>query len=97
VTVAAIALRSAPARAAAALAAALCLAGIGVSESRGALIAFAAGMLYLMVRSSHRWRLIPQPVRFSSQYMSRRRTCGGARARGGAVAIAARPEAIDGG
>jgi hypothetical protein len=58
-TVAAIALRSTPARVASALAATFCVAGIGLSESRGALIAFGVGVLYLMVRSAHRWRLIP--------------------------------------
>ncbi|MDB5042413.1 MAG: O-antigen ligase family protein [Candidatus Eremiobacteraeota bacterium] len=61
-TVAAIALRSTTARAAAALAAALCVAGIGVSESRGALIAFGVGVVYLMVRSAHRRRLFPFAV-----------------------------------
>jgi O-antigen ligase len=34
------------------------VAAIGVTESRGALIAFAVGVLYLIVRSRRRWQLI---------------------------------------
>ena len=40
------------------LGAALCVAGIGVSESRGALIAFGVGLVYLIVRSRHRLKLL---------------------------------------
>ena len=41
-----------------ALAAAICVAGIGITESRGALISFGFGVAYLIVRSPHRKRLI---------------------------------------
>ena len=61
-TAAAISLRGALQVALCAVAAGLCLAGIGVSESRGALIAFAVGAAYLVLRSPHRRRLIPYIV-----------------------------------
>ncbi len=44
------------------LGAALCVAGIGVSESRGALIAFGIGLAYLVARSRHRFKLLPAIV-----------------------------------
>jgi hypothetical protein len=44
------------------LGAALCVAGIGVSESRGALIAFGIGLVYLIARSRHRFKLLPAVV-----------------------------------
>ena len=57
-TVAAISLRRPLHIALCALAAGLCVAGIGISESRGALIAFVVGVAYLIVRSRHRRRLM---------------------------------------
>ena len=58
-TVAAISLRRPLHVTLCALAAGLCVAGIGISESRGSLIAFGVGAAYLVVRSRHRLLLIP--------------------------------------
>lgn len=37
----------------------ICLLGMGVSQSRGALIAFGIAAAYIVWRSRHRWRLVP--------------------------------------
>lgn len=44
------------------LGAVLCVAGIGVSQSRGALIAFGIALAYLIVRSRHRYKLLSAVV-----------------------------------
>jgi hypothetical protein len=42
-----------------ALAALTCVSGIGISQSRGAMIAFGVAVVYIVLRSRHRWRLLP--------------------------------------
>jgi O-Antigen ligase len=46
-------------RALCAVASYTCLAGMGVSQSRGAMIAFGVTVIYILWRSQRRWRLLP--------------------------------------
>jgi O-Antigen ligase len=58
-TVAAVSSASGWVRASCALAAFTCVGGIGISQSRGAMIAFGVAVIYILLRSRHRWRLLP--------------------------------------